>query len=201
MFHINGYKLAEELYISRNSTVLRARRQSNGMPVVLKRLNEPTPERLAWFRREYDLTQSLADVPGSINVYGIEQHPAGWVLVLEDIGGDSLARLRLAGALDLRTVLRLAADLTRTLGEIHQRRIIHKDINPANIVYHPQSQQVKLIDFGLSTKLAREITTFRSATVLEGTLHYLAPEQTGRMNARWTIAATFMPSVSRCMSC
>jgi serine/threonine protein kinase len=68
------------------------------------------------------------------------------------------------------------------LGAIHAGNIIHKDINPSNIVYNPATGQVKIIDFGISTVLSRENPTLSNPNVLEGTLAYMSPEQTGRMN-------------------
>ncbi|NJO07574.1 MAG: serine/threonine-protein kinase PknK, partial [Chloroflexaceae bacterium] len=181
---VAGYGISRELYASLNSVVYRAHRQVDGQSVILKLLREvfPSPDRLAWFRREYDLTRSLAHLPGVVHVYSLEQHPAGWMLVLQDIGGDSLANLGLAGNLALPDFLRLAIALTRILGSVHQQQVIHKDLNPNNIIYNSATDQLCLIDFGLATRLSRETTSFRSAAVLEGTLPYLAPEQTGRMN-------------------
>jgi serine/threonine protein kinase len=82
----------------------------------------------------------------------------------------------------LTEFLRLAIRLTAILGRIHHHHLIHKDINPSNIVWNPQTSQLKLIDFGISTALSREQPDIRHPNVLEGTLAYLSPEQTGRMN-------------------
>ncbi|NJL34769.1 MAG: protein kinase [Chloroflexaceae bacterium] len=176
---VAGYGISRELYASLNSVVYRAHRQVDGQSVILKLLREvfPSPDRLAWFRREYDLTRSLAHLPGVVHVYSLEQHPAGWMLVLQDIGGDSLANLGLAGNLALPDFLRLAIALTRILGSVHQQQVIHKDLNPNNIIYNSATDQLCLIDFGLATRLSRETTSFRSAAVLEGTLPYLAPNR------------------------
>ncbi len=84
------------------------------------------------------------------------------------------------------------------LGAIHAGNIIHKDINPSNIVYNPTTGQVKIIDFGISTVLSRENPTLSNPNVLEGTLAYMSPEQTGRMNREidyrtdfYSLGATF----------
>jgi predicted ATPase/signal transduction histidine kinase/CheY-like chemotaxis protein len=121
-------------------------------------------------------------LPGVILVYGLEHIQQRWTMVLEDFGGDSLALLNLAGQLDMVDFLTLAIDIADILGRIHQQHIIHKDINPSNIVLNPGTKQVKIIDFGISTVLSRENTPFRNPNVLEGTLAHISPEQTGRMN-------------------
>jgi hypothetical protein len=72
--------------------------------------------------------------------------------------------------------------LTDILGHIHQQNIIHKDINPANWIFNPSTWQVKLIDFGIASVLPRENPTLKNPNQLEGTLAYISPEQTGRMN-------------------
>ncbi|MCG8365032.1 MAG: serine/threonine-protein kinase PknK, partial [Pseudanabaenales cyanobacterium] len=76
----------------------------------------------------------------------------------------------------------LAIQIARILGEIHAAQIIHKDINPGNIVFNPVTGIVKIIDFSIATQLNRETPVLKSPSVLEGTLAYLSPEQTGRMN-------------------
>jgi serine/threonine protein kinase len=78
--------------------------------------------------------------------------------------------------------LHLAIEIVDILGQIHQQHIIHKDINPSNIILNQQTGKLKLIDLGISTTLSRENSTFRNSNVLEGTLAYISPEQTGRMN-------------------
>jgi serine/threonine protein kinase len=87
-----------------------------------------------------------------------------------------------AGQLALADFLTLAIRVTDVLGQVHQQHIIHKDVNPANIVCNLATGQVKLIDFGIATLLSRESPVFCHPRVLEGTLAYMSPEQTGRMN-------------------
>ena len=183
MMKISHYRTTEKLYESRNSLVYRARSEMDSRPVILKILNDaqPTAERIAWFHREYEMTRMLS-LSGVVDVYDFIEHQQQCVMVVEDFGGESLARLKLAGQLALADYLRLAIEMTAILGQIHQHQIIHKDINPANIVYNPSTGQLKIIDFGISTQLSRENPTFLAPNVLEGTLPYLSPEQTGRMN-------------------
>ncbi|MEO0685005.1 MAG: serine/threonine-protein kinase PknK, partial [Cyanobacteria bacterium J06649_11] len=84
--------------------------------------------------------------------------------------------------LKLSDTLAIAIQLADILKELHQHRVIHKDIKPANILIHPDSKQVKLIDFSIASLLLKETQEIQNPNVLEGTLAYLAPEQTGRMN-------------------
>ncbi|WP_418006845.1 AAA family ATPase [Nostoc piscinale] len=76
----------------------------------------------------------------------------------------------------------MAIQLTSILDALHQHRVIHKDIKPANILIHPQTKQVQLIDFGIASLLPKETQEIKSLNILEGTLAYISPEQTGRMN-------------------
>ncbi len=103
-------------------------------------------------------------------------------MVLEDFGGKSLDILMKSQKFALLEFLCIAIQIAQTLGEIHAANVIHKDITPANIVFNSQTKQLKIIDFGISTIFTRENPTIKNPNVLEGTLAYLSPEQTGRMN-------------------
>jgi predicted ATPase/signal transduction histidine kinase/tRNA A-37 threonylcarbamoyl transferase component Bud32 len=180
---IPGYHIIQELYVGDDSIVFRAQRETDQYPVVLKALKAPypSPERIARFKREYEITHRL-NLTGVVGAYSLEVSHDRWFMVLEDFGAESLERLQLAGRLALSDFLTLALHVTDVLGHLHQRRIVHKDLNPSNIVLNPHTGQVKLIDFGISTVLSRENSTFRNPEMLEGTLAYISPEQTGRMN-------------------
>jgi len=183
MLTISGYQIQEQLYESAHSIIYRGRRKADDQPVVLKLLkNEyPTPEELARFRREYEMTRGI-DIDGVVNVYGLESYRNTLVMVLEDFGGESLTKLLPDKTLKLSEFLRLAIRIADILGAIHHRNIMHKDINPSNIVWNLDTTQLKIIDFGISTELSREQPEIRNPNVLEGTLAYMSPEQTGRMN-------------------
>ncbi len=180
---ILGYQAREVLYESDNSLVYRAYREEDNQPVILKMLKQayPTPKRIAEFRREYEITKNLS-LKGVVAVYSLENDQHRWVMVLEDFGGESLTRLKQNSKFTLNEFLSLAIKVVDILGQVHERHIIHKDINPSNIVWNQTTDRIKLIDFGISTKLSREVTTFRNPNLLEGTLAYISPEQTGRMN-------------------
>jgi len=181
--NIAGYLVSEQVYVGSNSLVYRARREADNLSVILKVLKQayPPPERIAWFKHEYEILRNL-NLPGVVHAYSLETDQHRWLMALEDFGGESLAQLEMAGTLALSEFLRLAIQVADVLGQIHQQNIIHKDVNPSHILFSPSTGQVKLIDFGISTLLSRENPTLRSPNVLEGTLAYMSPEQTGRMN-------------------
>ncbi|GAA6618330.1 EAL domain-containing protein [Scytonema sp. NUACC26] len=184
MLTISDYCIVTQLYESANSLIYRGYRVSDKQPVVLKMLKDayPIPERIAWFKREYKVTRDLLTIPGVVDAYTLIRDQERLIMVLEDFGGDSLTLLGIAGQLELSAFLKLAIAIAKILGQIHAANIIHKDINPSNIVLNPTIGKVKIIDFGISTVLSQENPTFSNPNILEGTLAYISPEQTGRMN-------------------
>ena len=183
MLTLSGYQIIDQIYESSNSLIYRGYREADNQPVILKTLRDayPSPERIACYQREYDITHNL-HFTGIVQVYAWETHQQRPVLVLEDFGGSSLTELQLAGEIELEQFLQLAISIVESLTQIHSANIIHKDINPSNIVFNPNTRQVKIIDFGISTVLSRETQSFKNPNVLEGTITYISPEQTGRMN-------------------
>jgi PAS domain S-box-containing protein len=183
MLNISGYHSTEKLYESSSSLIYRGYRRRKEQQVIFKMLKDiyPSPEKIAWFKREYETTKNLS-LSGVVEVYSLEHDQNCWVIVLEDFGGESLARLMSNRQFNLTEFLTISAQVVEILGEVHQQQIIHKDINPSNIVLNPTTGQLKLIDFGISTILSKENLTLRNPNQLEGTLSYVSPEQTGRMN-------------------
>ncbi|MFC1848918.1 response regulator [candidate division CSSED10-310 bacterium] len=183
MISLPGYELTAKMYEGSNTLVYRGVRAQDQKQVILKIMNRqyPTPIELARFRREYEITRKLTG-EGIINTYSFEKHDNSRAIVLEDFGGQALDRQILSGSSELLEILSLTIKISKILGKIHQQNIIHKDINPSNIVWNPDTGQVKVIDFGISTELTQENPEVRNPRVLEGTLAYMSPEQTGRMN-------------------
>jgi predicted ATPase/GAF domain-containing protein/tRNA A-37 threonylcarbamoyl transferase component Bud32 len=179
---INNYQIIEKIFDSANTLVYRGQKTEDNQPVILKVLKEnyPSPEKLTHYRQEYEITRDL-NIEGVIDAYNLEKYQKTLMIVLEDFGGKSLDKL-FNSPLDLSKFLSLAIQITEILGEIHAADVIHKDINPSNIILNPNSGQLKMIDFGISTILPRENPALKNPNQLEGTLHYLSPEQTGRMN-------------------
>lgn len=183
MLSLPGYRISSKIYESANSLVYRGIRELDLQPLVFKVLkqNYPTPDELTRYRQEYEITRSL-NLEGAIEVYGIQAYQNTLVMFLEDFGGESLRHWLTQRSLTLEEVLTLGIRLAEILGQVHQQQVIHKDINPTNIVWNPATGQLKLIDFGIASRITRETPTLRNPNVLEGTLAYMSPEQTGRMN-------------------
>jgi serine/threonine protein kinase len=183
MLNIPGITVQTQIYESDNSLVYRGIRQQDNQSLILKILkqNYPTPSELARYRIEYQITKSL-DLTGVVKVFGLQTYQNTLAMSLEDFGGESLKHWMQQKQFTLAEFLQIAIDITKALGQIHGANIIHKDINPANIVFNPQTRQLKIIDFGISTQLTRENLTLKNPNILEGTLAYISPEQTGRMN-------------------
>ncbi len=178
-----GYQIREQLYSGSRTLVYRAVREADNQAVAIKLLKQEYPSfsELVQFRNQYALAKNL-DIPGIIKPYSLEPYNNGYALVMEDFGGISLRQFTKEQPQHLDQFLIIALQLTDILHQLHQQRVIHKDIKPANILIQPDTKLLKLIDFSISSLLPRETTEIQNPNVLEGTLAYLSPEQTGRMN-------------------
>ena len=150
--------------------------------MILKCLERPREgaSDLARFRREYEIGRRLAG-PGTVRVLGLEPGPRGPALVMADSGGTSVSLARRERPLTLTDSLAVGAAVAAALARVHAGHVIHKDVTPANIVWNRETGTVELIDYSIAAELARE-TSPSDIDQLEGTLAYIAPEQTGRMN-------------------
>ncbi len=183
MLILPNYQIARQIYESINSLVYRGLRKKDNQPVILKMLKQdyPTPAELTRYQQEYEITHDF-DLAGVIKAYAIEKYQNTLVIILEDFGGNSLKQLMANRPITIKAFLPIAIQIADSLGNIHAANIIHKDINPSNIVVNVDTQQLKIIDFGIASRLPRENPTLKNPEQLEGTLAYLSPEQTGRIN-------------------
>src|SRR5258707_7972727 len=140
----------------------------------------PVPAILERLEHEYWLRDEL-DSEWAARPLTLVRHVGRPMLILEDPGGEPLDRL-LGRPMELNRFLRLAVGLARALGKLHQRGLIHKDIKPANILVDSASGAVWLTGFGIASRLPRERQPAEPPEMIAGTLAYMAPEQTGRMN-------------------
>jgi predicted ATPase/signal transduction histidine kinase/DNA-binding NarL/FixJ family response regulator/tRNA A-37 threonylcarbamoyl transferase component Bud32 len=191
MLELTDYTVTDKIYQGKDTLVYRGYRTDDNHPVIIKRLSDyPSQKKVAQFHHEYEITNGL-NLKGIIQPYDLQKHHNSWVLIFEDIQGDSIEHILAThqtrfekGAFgeDIFSFLQLAIQLADSLGELHAHNIIHKDIKPANLIVNLETGQVKITDLSISTKLAQENQTISNPNRLEGTLRYMSPEQTGRMN-------------------
>lgn len=183
MLNLPGYQITAEVYDDNRTQVYRGIRQSDNQPVAVKLLKSDYPSfrELVQFRHQYAITKNL-DLPGIVKPYSLENYGNGFVLVMEDFGGIPLQEYTARQPLPVAEFIPIARQIVQILAGLHNNCIIHKDIKPQNLLINPQTQAVKFIDFSIATLLPRETQEIQTPNVLEGTLAYIAPEQTGRMN-------------------
>jgi predicted ATPase/tRNA A-37 threonylcarbamoyl transferase component Bud32 len=180
---IPGYELTEVVREGANNIICRAIWQPDRQPVILKILKEeyPTLEQITRIKHEYKIAENL-EAAGIVKIYRLETYQNRLALVCEDFGGQSLKQLQEGEKLSLISFLGIAVQLVQALASLHQQQIIHKDIKPANIIINPANGIVKITDFSVASRLSKETPQLSNPNSLEGTLAYMSPEQTGRMN-------------------
>src|SRR4030088_751835 len=152
----------------------------NTVLVVLPAAEHPTRDSLDRLRHEYALSDDLDDA-WAVRPLELVHERGRPMLVLKDPGGEPLDRL-LGSPVEVGRFLRLAVALSGALGRLHQRGLVHKDIKPTNILVDSATGQVWLTGFGIASRLPRERQSPEPLEFIAGTLPYMAPEQTGRMN-------------------
>jgi PAS domain S-box-containing protein len=158
----------------------RANGSSGAVLVVLPAAEHPTPATLDRLAREYGLKDEL-DGAWAVRPLELVRERGRVMLVLEDTSSEPLDRL-LGTPLELPSFLRLAIAVAAALTQVHRRGLVHKDIKPANILVNRTTGEVKLTGFGIASRLPRERQAVAPPESIAGTLAYMAPEQTGRMN-------------------
>jgi len=172
----------EPLRKDEDSVLYRGRKEEDLSQVIVlaPAIKNPGPGSLKRLEHEYSLREEL-DPAWAARPIAITFHWDRPVLVLEDPGGTPLDQL-LGQELHLGFSLRLAMSLATALGHVHQRGMIHKDIKPANVLVDSATGKVWLMGFGIASRLPRERQSPEPPEFIAGTLAYMAPEQTGRMN-------------------
>ena len=150
------------------------------MLLLTPRAEHPALASLRRMEQEYTLRAEL-DPGWAAQPLALVSHNGRTVLVLADPGGEPLYRL-LGSPLKLTPFLRLAIGLSAALGRLHGRGLIHKDVKPAHVLVDGTSGQAWLTGFGIASPVPRERQSPEPPEFIAGTLPYMAPEQTGRMN-------------------
>ena len=176
------YALGEKLHQGRRASVYRAVRKADGRNVVLRVVDATPPfeANLERLKHELDLRPTLHRLPAvePLALSTVNGLPA---LELEDFVGEPLERL-ITTPLAVDDFLPLAISVAGAVADIHACGLVHKDLNPESVLFDPQSRRVKIGNFGVASRVAREQTAAGPEHLLEESLPYVSPEQTGRMN-------------------
>jgi PAS domain S-box-containing protein len=182
MIELSGY-VFETLREDHEFAFCRGRRDDGELPTILLTApvsEHPVPAILERLEHEYTLRAEL-DLEWAARPLTMARREGRSMLILEDPGGEPLDRL-LGEPMEVGRFLRLAFGLAAALGKVHQQGLIHKDIKPANILVNSANGAVRLTGFGIASRLPSERQSPEPPEVIAGTLAYMAPEQTGRMN-------------------
>ncbi len=183
---IAGYRTTSMVHRGTLSLVSRANRELDGAPVIIKALvaDYPTPRKVAEYRKEFDVGSRLfhAHVPGIVEPLALVMDNGRPAIVFADCAAQTLDELAREVKWPVVKWLRLMMRVAEVLGAVHHNGIVHKDIKPSNILVRPDTGEVWLIDFAISSALDYEEQRAVNPNYLEGSLPYISPEQTGRMN-------------------
>ncbi|MEO7174894.1 MAG: protein kinase, partial [Saprospiraceae bacterium] len=170
------------IYESKKSKIYHLDESEWNCPVILKILNLefPSPADIEQFNNEFDIVDGL-EIAGIRKVLKKARIKNKHAIYLEYLPFSSIREV-FEEMSSIETFLQTAIQIAETIGELHQLEIIHKDLNYNNILVDPSTAQIKVIDFGLSTKINMKQAFGSSPEMLEGTLSFNSPEQTGRMN-------------------
>src|ERR1700720_2966987 len=184
-FGDDSYAAPEVLWEDGERILRRIRRKGsegswNSVLAVFSAAEHPTPAFLKRLAREYELKKDLENACAT-RPFAFECKDGDTLLVLEDPGGQPLDRL-IGPPMEVGRFLRLAIASAVTLGRLHERGLLHNDIKPTNILVNSETDQVWLLGFGIASRFPRERLSSEASEFISGTLAYMAPKQTGRMN-------------------
>ncbi len=178
-----GYRIVDKIHQGTLTSIYRATRLEDHRTVLLKILRNEYPSRgeLSRLRQEYENSKQF-EHENIVKVLDYQEHGKSAILALEDFDGTSLDHIIAVDRPCIATCLLIALSVTHGLEALHARQMVHRDINPSNIVWNRETNQLKLIDLGHASipPVARGVRF--SPDMVEGTLAYISPEQTGRTN-------------------
>jgi predicted ATPase/class 3 adenylate cyclase len=183
---LHGYQISDRLHAGQRC-IYRGRRESDDRPVIIKTLagDYPTRQAVAEQRREHEILRRLESVDGVIRVVALESYGDDNLAIVMEAFGEPLSEvLAREGnrALAPRQFLDVAIQVAEALGRIHQHDVVHKALEPANILLDRETGEIRIIEFSVASEISRERQDANLSGQLAGSLPYISPEQTGRMN-------------------
>ncbi|MHC5752901.1 MAG: AAA family ATPase [Nostoc sp.] len=178
MIALPGFQIVTLL----KAVIYRGIKVKDRCPVIIKGLHpeQCTPNNIEQLKHEYAIAQRL-NTTAAVKAYALEIHQGIPYLIMEDFQARSLDQL-LDQFQQPVPFLKIAIEITSKLAQIHTHHIVHKDIKPQNILINLETNQVKIADFGIAAFIPYQQQIVSSSSQIEGSLPYLSPEQTGRMN-------------------
>ncbi|MDH4129846.1 MAG: AAA family ATPase, partial [Spirochaetota bacterium] len=183
MINISGYRIDDVIYDGLKTLIYKGYKESNSQYFVIKTLKSEynsSKNRLK-LKHEYEISKDL-NIKGIIKAQDILTHNNNVYLVLDNFEGISLKKLLESQSIPIDLCLEIMIALLSSVAELHYYKLIHKDLKPSNILLNLSDKQVKITDFGISSLFLKENKDMVSPNLLEGSLPYLSPEQTGRIN-------------------
>ena len=180
---IKGYKSLAILHEDEEIVVFQAERIDDRLKSIIKFLKSPRPRvaKKAALRREFQINHEL-HLQHVVFCREIVDQPDSHFLIFEDVGGISLEKWLKGKSLSLKQFFPIALQIVDCLEELHVNHVIHKDVKPDNILIIPDTLEIKLFDLSAAHQVALETQELIPINQMEGSLPYMAPEQTGRMN-------------------
>ena len=171
------------VYENAHTLIYRGKRDSDGLPIIAKLIRKqyPTQEELQKLEQEFRLLQELSH-PGIVRYIDLVAFQSSKAIIMEDNESVTLQEFIHKMKPDIAVLIDLACQITAVVSYVHGKGFVLRDIKSANIIVDPAGPTARFIDFGLATMLRREIQDFVSYENLQGTLAYMSPEQTGRID-------------------
>ncbi|MEH1886237.1 AAA family ATPase [Nostoc sp.] len=182
MIALPGFKIVTLLKAGVKAVIYRGIKVKDECPVIIKGLRpeQCTRNNIEQLKHEYAIAQRL-NTTAAVKVYALEMHQGMPYLIMEDFEARSLDQF-LDQFQQPIPFLKIAIEITSKLAQIHAHYIVHKDIKPQNILVNLETNQVKIADFGIAAFIPYQQQVVSSSSRIEGSLPYISPEQTGRMN-------------------
>ncbi|MCP4675270.1 MAG: protein kinase, partial [Deltaproteobacteria bacterium] len=178
---LSGYKNIELLHSTPTKEIYHCKQESTGKDVVIRFSLGPFDEaELEHYQSEFEIIKSIEDA-GVVKALSVEEAGGNPALLIEYFEGIHLNKQSFEKSEELENFLSIALRLTTIIGKVHDAQVIHKDIKPSNILLNPSTSELKLIDFNIASRLGTEQQEAVADGVLQGSLPYISPEQTGRM--------------------
>ncbi|MBF0223999.1 MAG: AAA family ATPase [Desulfobacterales bacterium] len=207
MIIFDDYNILDTLHSGRNFDIFKGIRKNDNLPVILKMVKPGFATLISTekLKHEYDMGMRI-DAPEIVKYIDLIERQNTIALIMEDIGAKDLKGQIPANGFGLSNFLQLAIQITEAISIIHHKDLIHKHINPSNLIWNSETGRVQMIDFAIASEFSIERLDMQPVNKLEGTLSYISPEQTGRMNRSldyrtdfYSLGITFYEMLTGCL--